>query len=519
VRVGAPHPKEIAMRIRLAASTVLALFLAGTAVRAQGSLEEIPTTIKRLPKVIPTADEIANPELYHPVFNPDYVMPAASALPAPPPAGVVRPGEFEPMDSVVITILGYGSAYYPMWRDMVAAFSGVTHTYIIIESDTLQNGMVDLFDSVGVPADSYTFLDYNVDAIWVRDYGPEITREEDGTRHITDFQYHPDRPNDDAIPGVIAEDDWINADGSPMALHDNDHKVNGGNIVTDGAGTCFFSNIIYGYEKPSGWSDDDVDQAFVDYLGCEQIITLQSICMDGTGHIDLYAKAMGRRSILLGEYPSDTHFNGENPSNMSYGFCDNYAYPNDYQDMEDNLATIEATTNLDGEPWVVTRLPMPEPYWDDSWGGFWVVRSYMNSQVVNGVVAMPSFYDEHPDGWTETADELLDLEAEAIAAYEASAPNGVEVFAIDSDHIIPLAGAIHCISHEIPAETDYEYTEPGDTDTDTDSDSDSDTDTEEEEDAGVDAGADTDTGGSTDDGCGCSSVGAASLESLLSALL
>jgi len=79
-----------------------------------------------------------------------------------------------------------------------------------------------------------------------------------------------------------------------------------------------------------------------------------------------------------------------------------------------------------------------------------VYRSYMNSQIFNDAVAMPSYYDAH-GGWTETADELLDLEALAIAAYETARP-GVVVTAIDSDAIIPLAGAMHCISHEIPME-------------------------------------------------------------------
>jgi len=97
------------------------------------------------------------------------------------------------------------------------------------------------------------------------------------------------------------------------------------------------------------------------------------------------------------------------------------------------------------------------------------------------------------------------MEAEAITAYEAASPNGIDVWPIDSDHIIWMAGAMHCITHEVPAEDDYEYTEPsGDTDTDTDTDTD------------ADAGT---TGGEADDGCGCSSVGAAASRSILSVLL
>jgi len=498
------------MRSRLAALVVLMFVLSGAVAQAQIDSGDVPVSIKRLPKVIPTADEIANPDLYHPAFDFEYVAPPASALPAPPPAGVVRPGEFEPADSVVITVLSYGAAFFPMWRDMVDAYSDVTHTYIITQDPDVQDYLESMLSGAEVPAETYTYLDLPVDSIWMRDYGPEFVREEDGTRHVVDFKYYSARPLDDAIPGVIAAADWINADGSAMEVHANDLGLNGGNLMTDGAGTCFASNIVYGYEKPSGWSDDDVDQAMTDYLGCEQIITLQPICHDGTGHIDLYAKSMGRRAILLGEYPSDTYFHGTNPSNMSGGYCDNYDYPNDYQDQEDNLATLEATTNLAGEPWVITRLPMLEPYLD---GGYWVYRSYMNSNIVNGVVAMPSYYDLQGD---ETADYLLEKEAEAIAAYEEAAPNEIDVWAIDSDHIIWMAGAMHCITHEIPAEEDYEYTEPS-SDTDTDVDTDTDADTDADADAGTDGGAD-DSGGSSDDGCGCSAVGTPAAGSLISFL-
>ncbi|MCK9463904.1 MAG: agmatine deiminase family protein [Proteobacteria bacterium] len=485
------------MRSRLVSLVALACTLFGTSASAQGAPEEIPSSVRRPPRVLPTADEIANPWLYHPAYETEYAPPAASALPAPPPTGVLRPGEFEPMDSALITVINYGGAYFPMWRDMIDAYSGVAHVYIIMDNTTTQNYLQTLLDDVGVPADAYTYLDYPVNTIWVRDYGPETVREEDGTRHIVDFDYGSTRPLDNAIPGVVAADSWFNADGSPAPLSESAHQVSGGNIMTDGAGTCFFSNILYGYEKPTGWSDEDVTNEFRDYLGCEQMIILNPICLDATGHIDLYAKILGRHSILLGQYPTDTHFTGETESGESSGHCSDPHFPNDYQDQEDNLAILEATTNLEGEPWVITRLPMLEPYED---GGWWVYRSYMNSQIINGVVAMPSYYEPQND---ETADYLLDKEAEAITAYEAAAPNGVEVWAIDSDHIIPLAGAIHCITHEMPAEEDYEYTEASsDTDTDTD----------------ADGGAD-DSGGSSDDGCGCMTVGTPTAASFLSLIL
>ena len=458
--------------------------------------EQVPLQIQRIPHVIPTADELANPELYRPHNDWVYTPPAADTLPPPPEDAVLRPGEFDEMDSTIIAIINQSpaAAYQPMWADMMEAFQHGGHTYVVFSPNTLslQNAMTNHFDGRGIDPESYTYLEYPIDSIWIRDYGPEFGLEEDGTRFIFDADYSS-RPNDDVVPIAMANDDWINEDGSPVPYYSTDHRLSGGNIMSDGNGTCFFSTIVYGYEeKPSGWTDANVDSLMRDYLGCEQIIILNPICLDMTGHIDLYAKILTETSILLSEFPSDTHFTGTVDSGESYGHCNDPQFPNDYQDQEDNLAILEASTNLDGDAWQITRLPMLEPY---QYGGGWVYRSHMNSQIFNGHVAMPSYYVAQIAG--ETAADLLDAEAAAIAAYEEAAP-GITVHPIDADHIINSGGAMHCISHEIPAARPWAgWPEPV-------------------VDAGVDSGADT--GG--DDGCGCNALGNDSAPaSLLSILL
>jgi agmatine/peptidylarginine deiminase len=404
--------------------------------------EVIPREIARIPHVIPTADELANPSLYRPKYDNVY-MPPNSELP-PPPVDVVRPGEFDLADSTLISVLNQGTAFGEMWGSMVKVYAGVGHVWII--TTTAGKAWIAPFlDTAGADPDNYSFIHYPIDSIWVRDSGPEFVVAPDGTRHVIDASYSG-RALDDAIPIRVGASDWISTDGSPLDVHTHIHGLSGGNIMTDGAGTCFFSDIIYGYEKPNSWSDEDVNDHMEEYYGCKQIIVLTPIQRDSTQHIDLYAKLVDSTSILLGEFAPDTRF------------------PEDYENQEANLAIIEATTNLDGDPWTVTRLPMLEPYKP---GFGWVYRTYMNSEIFNNTVAMPSYYTVRkaklhlgtPEETDETAEHLLNQEAAAIAAYETARP-GVIVTPIDSDHIIAQGGAIHCISHEVAIESGGDWEPP-----------------------------------------------------------
>jgi agmatine/peptidylarginine deiminase len=396
-------------------------------------------------RVLPTADELANPQLYHPRPPTSYAPPPY--LPPPPPASIVRPGEFEQVDSTIVTVLNYGGDFMVMWREMIAALATAGHVWIITDFSTQDLIQAQLF-AADVPADAYSYLNYPVNTIWIRDYGPEFVIEPDGTRHVIDGQYDPSRPLDDAIPVWVAASDWIASDGEPLELHGHEHQLYTGNIFTDGAGTCFFTYTIYGHEKPVGWTDEDVDQVMHDYFGCDQIIALNPICLDPIGQVNNFAKAVGPTSIALGEFPPDTHFDGTVYA-YDEGYCGDTT-PNDYQDMEDNLAIIESTTNIESEPWQVTRIPMLEPA--ESTYDMWIYRTYTNAELIDDVLVMPAYYEPHGD---ETAEYLLDMEAEAIAAFEDAAP-GIEVHPVDADAVIELAGALHSIAHEIPAESGWE---------------------------------------------------------------
>ncbi len=423
--------------------------------------------------------------LKNPRTDPNYAPPRPSSG-LIIPEGIVRPAEFEPMDGVIISVVDHGPEYMKMWSQMLEVFSRSGFVWIIANQEA-QETLIDSMEQE-ISEDSYEFLDYPLDSIWIRDYGPEFVYAPDGTRHIIDGVIkgpYAFWPRDDAIPIEIGRDDWINADGSPMKVHTHLSPVTGGNIMTDGAGTCFVSNVIFGNEKPRRWTKKMVNAFVKKYYGCEQLIVLRPLCMESTGHIDLFAKIVDPTSILLGQFDPDTYFNGKRPT-KGKGRC---RRPNDYKDMEYNLGILESTTNLDGEPWTVVRIPMLEPFEINE---LWIYRSYLNAQILNDQIVMPAYYQERGN---ESREDLFSVEAEAVEAYEEAAPN-LEITPIQADAVVEFGGAIHCICHEIPVENPYE----DDMTTTGDKFEEDETETESEDDAQNDNTAeDDDTGDSDDD--------------------
>ena len=382
--------------------------------------------------------------LFNPEKSPNF-NPPKPHYGNPPPEGSVRPGEFEQMDGILIAAIGLGKPFMRMWTELIGVYTQGGFTWVIAGKNE-QVTLSTMLSEKGVPDDNYAFLDYPVDSIWVRDYGPEFVVDPSGRRHIIDSYFLGAIafwPRDDAIPIEIGRDDWINEDGSPMPVHSHLTPISGGNLMTDGAGTCFSSSTIYTVEKPPNWKKRDVDRLMLDYFGCEQLIVLDPICLESTGHIDMFAKIVSETTILLGEFEPDTYFNGEEYSGPTET-C-RTQYPNDWLTLENNQIRLESTTNVDGESWEIIRVPMPEPYWEE---GAWVYRSYLNAQIFNDRIAMPS-YRIPKQG--ETIEDLRRLESEAVGAYAQALPDHI-LSPIQSDHIIPFGGAIHCISHEIPAE-------------------------------------------------------------------
>jgi agmatine/peptidylarginine deiminase len=307
--------------------------------------------------------------------------------------GLVLPGEFEPVELVLMT---WDDGLADFYAEILLAIEDEADAVFAVEADEIESIREGLILR-GSDLSRVRFTLADADTVWMRDYGPLAVRGRDGTRATVHFDY-PSRPLDDELSAVVTPQLWP---GRPLVRAPL--SVEGGNLLSDGSGRCLTTTLTLqaeqGTRTPSG-----VARLLERYLGCRSLIVLPRLAGEPTGHVDMYATITGPGEVIVGRY-------------------DPLADP-------DNAALLEeVTATLQRAGFVVRRVPMPSN--DD--GKF---RSYTNALAVNGVVMVPTYDDD------------AEVEHHALSVFRAAYP-GRRVVAIDARAIIELDGAVHCAAMTI----------------------------------------------------------------------
>ena len=321
----------------------------------------------------------------------------------PPDSIMYAPAEF---DSVAGIIFAW-EAYYDLLTDLIKEVAEDDTAWVVVDNIAEEVSATTLLTNEGVNMDHVVFQPIATNSVWIRDYGPWWIYQPDGSRAVLDLVYNRPRPQDDAYPEELAA--LWNIDYYGLGLVEA-----GGNMLLDGTGNVFISNIIFDASQgfDPNLTQDQLDEYFLDYYGVENVIITDHLQYDGTGHIDMFVKVINDTTVIVGEYTSSSAGAGNN-----YNICNNVA------------AQIAGLTNGNGRPYTVERMLMP-PYS----GG--VTYTYINSLIVNKKVFVPIY------GFSTDTDVLTQ--------YEQLMP-GYEIIGYDCNQIIPANGAIHCIAMKVPA--------------------------------------------------------------------
>lgn len=305
---------------------------------------------------------LSEEEMYMPITNRSFVE-------TPPPTGEVRfPGEYEPMQAVMIV--------YPLGIpvELVKEMAEDCKVITVVESYEQSYAQSD-FQAAGVNMANVEFLNASTNSYWIRDFGPwYIFNGKEPA--IVDNKYNRPRPYDDDIPGEFAEYWDIEMFGMNV-VH------TGGNMMEDGRGHGVSDDIVIteSYSQ-AGVTEEQVYERMKAYLGIDPYHVTIDPQGDYIAHVDCWGKYLAPDKILLARVPE---------SNPRYPY------------YEEVAEYFETTNCCWGYPYKVYRVDIP--------GGN-VISPYTNSLILNKKVLVPMGSN---NAYNEAA---LNIYREAMPGYE-----------------------------------------------------------------------------------------------------
>ncbi|MGH7200700.1 MAG: agmatine deiminase family protein [Planctomycetaceae bacterium] len=324
-------------------------------------------------------------------------------VPADPPP-VVLPGEFERQDAI---LLGWEAADDTVQTVLLNIISQVWRRVpivMMVGTTQEQQDALAAMQRAGVPPRAVRFVQLPYDTVWTRDYGPLIVRLSDGRSLFTDTEYERyERPLDDDVPVALAVK--LGGTSVPVPL-----RIEGGNLLSNGAGLCLTTYKVLDDNAGRGYDERNVQQIVEEYYGGRQLVFLEPLAGEMTGHVDMFCTFTGTDTVVVGEYPPEA-----DPENAAV--------------LDRNAELLSSVVTPRG-PLRVVRIPMPPRS-----GALW--RTYTNVLYANGCVLVPVYPGVDPIGQNN-----------ALAVYRRLMP-GWTVIGVDCRDVIKLGGAVHCLTRNL----------------------------------------------------------------------
>jgi agmatine/peptidylarginine deiminase len=315
--------------------------------------------------------------------------------------------EWEEVQALVIAWAGQAA----ILREIVRNASKECKVFIVTDDST---SVISSLTSAGIALDSVRFVDTAFNTIWMCDYGPTcVYRNDVDSLYLIDWIYNRPRPEDDQVPGAIADFAHIPIYEATAAPFDWVHT--GGNNLQNGMGTLFSSNLVLN-ENP-GKTEAEIDTIAEKFLGIHQYVKFPTLPYDGIHHLDMHMRVIDEETIVIGQYPQGISDGPQIEANLQY--------------LLDSIRTEF------GHPFNIIRIPMPPDQAGryPSQGGSY--RTYTNAVFVNKTLLVPVYQEKY--------------DTTALRIYRENLP-GYHVVGINCNNIIGQLGALHCITKLIGAD-------------------------------------------------------------------
>jgi len=340
---------------------------------------------------------------------------------APRQHGYFMPAEWEPHEALWLS-WPHNNETFPRLREvedtytsLIAALVPTEHVCLFVPTPAVNRIVKSRLRAAGVNPELLTIRTVEYADVWIRDYGPTFVVNR-ALRQVAMVRWefnawggkYDTQVADGKIPAVMNR--WL---GLPVFAPGI--VLEGGSIDVNGKGTVLTSrSCLLNPNRNPQLTEYDLEEYLKQYLGVTKVIWLnKGIEGDDTdGHIDDIARFTSPSTIVCAVE--------ENPRDENYA------------PLKENYEILLRSTDQEGRPFTVVKLPMPAPV-EDGDGRY--PASYTNFVIGNRVVVVPVFADPH--------------DAEAIRILTELFP-GRTVIGINARAMVEGYGTFHCGTQQQP---------------------------------------------------------------------
>lgn len=354
----------------------------------------------------------------------------------------VFPGEFEKQQAIWVM---WPSIIYnqntnpvnPVMINLIKVLSRYIKVNIMSVSNEETAQIKDLLKESAVSANNIHFYIINHQSIWARDVGPIFVKDKHNKLSIVDFGFNNySRDGNENYIKIEGQVDKLTAQALGIPVIYTNLISEGGAIESNGKGTMMATESVVLKRNP-GMSKQQMENEYKRVLGVKKVIWLKKGLAEDdnitSGHINEIARFADANTILLAQVlPQDRYAN--------------WASQNSYLRLEENYKILLNSTDQDGKPFRIVRIPMPPTlYKEASATGKIPVRSYLNYAVTNGAVVMQAY-------WKPGRSNTLKITENKVKGILSNVYPGRNIIGIDAENVNLWGGGIHCITQHMPAD-------------------------------------------------------------------
>ncbi|MGA2121407.1 MAG: agmatine deiminase family protein [Methanoregula sp.] len=365
------------------------------------------------------------PETYQRIVVPfpgtDGASPALRNGDTPRNRGFHMPAEWEPHEAVWISWPHNARTFPDIPGVEQACYEFIKHTHtserveVFVPTAVIYRKVRGTLRDMGIDLERVTLHTNDYSDIWIRDYGPTFVVNR-ALKKIAMVRWnfnawggkYDDQVQDGKIPLMMNR--RLN-----LPLFEPGIVLEGGSIDTNGRGTVLTTRacLLNANRNPT-LSADEIEDRLREYLGVENVIWLnEGIVGDDTdGHVDDIARFVG-------------------PSTVVCAYEDDISDAN-YPTLHDNYEILRQSSDQDGRPLTVVKLPMPGKVEDADQR---YPASYTNFYIGNKVVIVPVFKDPH--------------DTVALQILQDQFPDR-NIIGINAHAMIEGFGTFHCATQQQP---------------------------------------------------------------------